>query len=240
MEDKVDNTSQASGNTLSKERRTYVRSQYLFPGYDMGVALEVAKKIDTQGAGTLSEASLAMALGLSAKSSGFSLRIATARQFGLIERSGDNLYTTELAKGILRSIGQKEKEESLARSFYNVDLFRAIGDRFRGVPLPSDDDLRNLLEREFGVKRDRIGQAFSSLMNSAKIAEVLQESQGKVYLLREPVTKPPAPTIERVVEIPTGTRGVTININIQLQLPATEDATIYDSLFSALKKHLFS
>jgi hypothetical protein len=31
-----------------------------------------------------------------------------------------------------------------------------------------------------------------------------------------------------------------ININIQLQLPATEDAGIYDKLFAALKKHLFS
>lgn len=32
----------------------------------------------------------------------------------------------------------------------------------------------------------------------------------------------------------------TININIQLQLPATDDAAIYDKLFAALKKNLFS
>jgi hypothetical protein len=32
----------------------------------------------------------------------------------------------------------------------------------------------------------------------------------------------------------------TININIQLQLPATEDSSIYEKLFAALKKHLFS
>jgi hypothetical protein len=31
-----------------------------------------------------------------------------------------------------------------------------------------------------------------------------------------------------------------ININIQLQLPATEDGAIYDKLFAALKKHLFT
>ncbi len=31
-----------------------------------------------------------------------------------------------------------------------------------------------------------------------------------------------------------------ININIQLQLPATEDGTIYEKLFAALKKHLLS
>ena len=34
--------------------------------------------------------------------------------------------------------------------------------------------------------------------------------------------------------------GPTININVQLQIPATEDASIYDKLFAALRKHLFS
>jgi len=48
------------------------------------------------------------------------------------------------------------------------------------------------------------------------------------------------PTIKEVAKITTGARPITVNINIQLQLPATEDAAIYDSLFSALKKHLFS
>jgi len=54
----------------------------------------------------------------------------------------------------------------------------------------------------------------------------------------EPVTTPAA--LKGAAVPPTGVRPVTININIQLSLPATEDATIYDSLFSALKKHLFS
>jgi hypothetical protein len=49
-----------------------------------------------------------------------------------------------------------------------------------------------------------------------------------------------APKIKDVAQIMTGTRPITININIQLQLPATEDAKIYDSLFNALKKNLFS
>jgi hypothetical protein len=32
--------------------------------------------------------------------------------------------------------------------------------------------------------------------------------------------------------------GVTINLNIQLQLPPTEDSTIYDKIFDSLKRHL--
>lgn len=41
------------------------------------------------------------------------------------------------------------------------------------------------------------------------------------------------------VEVSTN-RGVTINVNIQLELPATDDASIYDKLFEALKKHILS
>jgi len=39
-------------------------------------------------------------------------------------------------------------------------------------------------------------------------------------------------------EPPAG-RVPAININIQLQLPATDDSKIYESLFAAMKKHLF-
>ena len=148
--------------------------------------------------------------------------------------------TTQLAKSIFKPFSDNERSAALAQAFHNIPLFKAVSDKYEGSPLPLGEALRNILEREFEVTPERVSSAQSMLMNSAKIAGALQESQGKVYLLREPVTKPLAPTIERVVEIPTGTRGVTININIQLQLPATEDATIYDSLFSALKKHLFS
>jgi len=34
--------------------------------------------------------------------------------------------------------------------------------------------------------------------------------------------------------------GMTVNINVQLQLQATDDASIYDKFFAAMKKHLFT
>ncbi len=51
-------------------------------------------------------------------------------------------------------------------------------------------------------------------------------------------SEPTVPAAGLVSEITTGARPVTININIELSLPATENATIYDNLFAALKKHL--
>lgn len=58
--------------------------------------------------------------------------------------------------------------------------------------------------------------------------------------MTESKEKPTLSTMGDAVATPLGTRPVTINLNIQLQLPATENEAIYDSLFSALKKHLLS
>jgi hypothetical protein len=61
------------------------------------------------------------------------------------------------------------------------------------------------------------------------IAEVV-EPEEKVTTIRK----------KEAIITQVGPVPVTINVNIQLQLPATEDAAIYDSLFTALKKHLLS
>lgn len=45
--------------------------------------------------------------------------------------------------------------------------------------------------------------------------------------------------VKRKVVTPTP-NGMTVNINIQLQIPATDKADVYDSFFAAMKKHLLS
>ncbi|MCH8813533.1 MAG: DUF5343 domain-containing protein [Chloroflexi bacterium] len=44
--------------------------------------------------------------------------------------------------------------------------------------------------------------------------------------------------IKQIVEVPAKGGGLTINLNIQLQLPPTDDASVYDKLFASMKKHL--
>jgi hypothetical protein len=55
----------------------------------------------------------------------------------------------------------------------------------------------------------------------------------------EPGTPRSGPAFRSVAATAEGTAPA-VNINIQLQLPATEDGAIYEKLFAALKKHLFS
>lgn len=52
--------------------------------------------------------------------------------------------------------------------------------------------------------------------------------------------KKPEKKVVEVAGVTTTPAGVTINLNIQLTLPATEDATVYDKIFKALKENLLS
>lgn len=81
---------------------------------------------------------------------------------------------------------------------------------------------------------------------SAQVAKLMEQTFKELCSLAvfegvavtEPVSEPTAPAVGQVGKITTGARPLTININIELSLPATEDASIYDNLFAALKKHL--
>ena len=88
--------------TNSNKKRTRVRSPYLFPAHGLDMALQVAERVEMEGGGSLSEAALAVSMSSSAKSSTFRLKTLTAKQFGLVVKSGPNLVTTPLGKAIFK------------------------------------------------------------------------------------------------------------------------------------------
>jgi len=56
----------------------------------------------------------------------------------------------------------------------------------------------------------------------------------------EPTPTPtPTPVVQVKERLEKGA-GLVINLNIQLELPATQDATVYDKIFESLKKHLLT
>ena len=174
-----------------KKRKAPVRAAYLFPAYDLGAAIQVAEAVESDGAGQLSEATLAINIGVSAKSSGFKLKCLTARQFGLLTKQGERLLTTPLAKAILKPRNEAEKTASLLEAFQQLPLFKAVSTRFRGQPLPSGQTFRNILEREFALEQARVSTAERVLMDSARDAGALQSSGGNTYLV---VDQPPSPS----------------------------------------------
>ena len=159
------------------------------------------------------------------KSSNDRYLIAVSKSLGFVDTAGKP--TTKW-----RDFKDKDK----ARKIMADAVKTAYADLYSTYPdadKKDDDTLQNYFARISGVA-DSVARlmvrTFKNLCELADFEAVAEE---------EHVTTPPAPAGEKVGEIPPGVKPVTLNINIQLQLPATEDATIYEALFSALKKNLF-
>ncbi len=198
-----------------KTRKKPVRSRYPFPSYNLGIARQIAEKIEYEGAGRLSEVTLAMTLHVSVKSSGFKLKLLAARQFQLLTRQGEMLSTTPLAKAIFKPTTEEEKRGRMIEAFMAIPLFNAVATRFRGQPLPTGQSFRNILEREFGVENNRVSEAERVLTDSAREAGLLHDSGGKTYLATENVPMPQPRTVsvapeevfqptQQVTTLPTG------------------------------------
>ena len=184
---------QQNSTPIKKPRKKPIRSRYQFPSYDFGLARQITEKVEFEGAGHLSEGTLAVSLSASAKSSGFRLKTLAARQFRLLTKEGDMLSTTPLAKAILKPASEEEKGRKMTESFMAIPLFNAVATRFRGQPLPPSHSFRNILEREFGIESNRVSEAERVLLDSAREAGLLHQSRDKTYLMTElvPIVQPP-------------------------------------------------
>lgn len=115
-------------------------------------------------------------------------------------------------------------------------LFETYPDAHR----KADEALRNF----FSTHTDVGAKAISLMVRTFKSLTEFADFDAAAIPLSRDVDRPATeaqthgkPTAQ--VQLPSAT-GLTINVNIQLQLPATEDAAIYDKLFEALKKHILS
>lgn len=166
----------------SRSRKTRQRSAYLFPAYAFATALDIARRVEENGGGALTEETLAVDLGLSVKSSGYRLKTLTARQFQLLNKQGGGLSTTATAKAILKPTSALDALNGYRQSFMAIPLFRAVAERFKGQFLPDSQSLRNVLEREFQVDRARVQQAEKVLLESARDMQLLTRNEDKTYL----------------------------------------------------------
>ncbi len=175
-------TGQGGQSLPGSPRKTRQRSVYLFPAYGFTTALDIASRVEESGGGILTEETLAINLGLSAKSSGFRLKSLSARQFQLIGKQGDTLTTTPVAKAIFKPTSSEDALRGYREAFLSIPLFKAVAERYKGQRLPDSQTLRNVLEREFYVEASRVQQAERILLDSARDAHLLKHRGDGTYL----------------------------------------------------------
>ena len=137
-----------------------------------------------------------------------------------------------------RTSGGKALAAAIRQSY--SDLFKTYPDANR----KDNEALRNYFSAHTKVAESTLGLivgTFKMLCSAADFegsAPVIEEEVRQDTEATGPGSRRPKATRTSVSHEPGSSHGPTININVQLQLPATDDGAIYDKLFASLRKHL--
>ena len=181
MEGSGQNAERGSGAEVSSSSSPDTqreRSRIAFPYMDLDEAIRVATVIHRNVAlGICESDQLASWLSLSPNSSGFRVRVSTAKIFGLVDgRTSGPYRLTELGKKIVDPANQATAKVD---AFLTVPLFGAVYERYRGSNLPP----ATALETEFrglGVAKKQSGKARGTFERSAQTAEFFKEGRDRL------------------------------------------------------------
>ena len=179
-----------------------------------------------QGVGVPTKVNRAYLATVGFKSSNDHALIGLSKSLGFLDASGNPMARWSDYKD--KNKAPKVMTDAIKTAY--TDLYSTYPDAEK----KDDATLQNYFARTSGVAESVARLMVRTFKNLCGLADF---GAGAV---EEHVITPTARAGEKVSEIPLGMKPITLNINIQLQLPATEDATIYEALFSALKKNLFT
>jgi len=127
---------------------------------------------------------------------------------------------------------KKESRHVMASALKNAyaDLF----DTYPNAYKENESMLFDFFKGNTGAADRETGLMLKTFRNLCTLADF--EAVPAEAVVPEPLTSPR----EEAARIPTVAPGLTVNINVQLTLPATDDETVYDKLFASLKRNLLS
>jgi hypothetical protein len=114
----------------------------------------------------------------------------------------------------------------------------AYSELFKTYPNAQDKDteaLRNFFSTRVKAGQQVLDSTVSTFRALADLADFGTQQEPPAEEAQEGEGQKPRRTVPQAYS-----SGLTVNLNIQLTLPATENAEIYDKLFLALKKHLLT
>lgn len=190
-----------SGNDAGTEttrRASPDRSTIAFPYTHLEDAVSVARALYNSGV-AISRDQVAGILGLPPTSGGFSLKINSARMFGLIELSDGKYQLSQLGERILSS-DDSEARNARREAFLKVELYQKTFETYRGRILPArPTGLENAFE-SFGVAPKQKDKARLAFERSAQFAGFFHA--GKERLVEPIIAGSPAPNGRQPSEPP--------------------------------------
>lgn len=172
-------------------KQSRVAAEHRYPVYDLDSSIEVARVIFERAGGAVTADHLAALLKYTTTNSGsFLARIAAARSFDLIERSGRVYVPTALAMRIITPEYAEDELQARSEAWLAVPLYKAIYERYEGKQLPLEVGLRNTLQTSYGIPANRTALAHRVLMDSAEQAGYFNARGGARSHLVRPFLSP--------------------------------------------------
>ncbi len=104
----------------------------------------------------------------------FLSRISSSKQFGLITTGANKAQLTDLGMQVLRASSEQDRRQLLADAFAKPLLNAKLIKRFRGKPLPSEEQLAELLVKEYHIIDQVKEIAAYSFLESVKELDLLE------------------------------------------------------------------
>jgi hypothetical protein len=177
MNSTVENDVSPNDDGMTAERE---RSTIQFPYMNLVDALEMAEAVhDNVGVGHCTEDQLAAWMNLSPKSSGFRVRVSTAKMFGLIESTGVGAFSlTALGRSI---IDPAQSRRAKVEAFLNVPLYKLVYDSYKGGVVPPTAAFERDI-RKWGVAEKQTSRARQAFERSADVAGFYESGRNRLVI----------------------------------------------------------
>jgi hypothetical protein len=172
----TDNENGSPATAAGTDDRKRFRSEIEFPYADLESAVELAQTIHSKAGSSAEVDELAAWMGQSAGGGTFRSRLGAARMFGLIETGQGQATLTQVGRDVLDGSGNERAAR--ADAFLNVELFRAMYDRYKGNALPPPPAIERQME-QLGVSPKQKERARQTFTKSAQYASFIDGATGR-------------------------------------------------------------
>jgi hypothetical protein len=176
------------------------RSEMSYPAFGLEEAVRFAAAVQGTGGNEATEDDVRGALGLTSRTSrAWTYRLSTAREFGLVERSGRaadaRIRITELYKKYALPENDAERRTTLMTALLRPALYKKLVDRYSGAPLPSAQGVASILEREYGLLPSVKNDAAEAFLSSLRFAGATTNNTVTATAPSPSASPPPAPAV---------------------------------------------
>jgi hypothetical protein len=200
-----------------------------YPGVSLPESLKLCESINSLGLDGLSAAEIASALGYkNIKTNTFSARLSAARQFGLLNLTGDGYALTSLARAILHPVEPAELPRLHREALLKPPLYAELAERLASKRVPDATILGNILYHNHHIIASSKQSAAEAFLESARFAGALSEDQiflpdgavtpstPRAIARAEPAATSPTPALVPSVRAAAPARSGDVRIDLRL------------------------